>query len=141
MEKYYKRIPNPKELDAQKEHEILKKDVVDSLCLFLRQGLAYEGIKPVENIWDIKIDTADELGIVSSDRRIFLALLDLLAKVNNDVDNSLMKDVLENNRKITSQGVQREIVRSRAKEIINSILNDIGDSNFSLILDSWSGIL
>jgi hypothetical protein len=95
MEKYYKRIPNPKELDAQKEHEILKKDVVDSLCLFLRQGLAYEGIKPVENIWDIKIDTADELGIVSSDRRIFLALLDLLAKVNNDVDNSLMKDVLE----------------------------------------------
>ncbi|KAJ4788590.1 zinc finger MYM-type-like protein [Rhynchospora pubera] len=143
MEKYFKRIPNPAVLDEQKENAVLMKAVVDSIGLFLRQGWAYEGIDHgfVNDIWGIfREETVDEFGMLSSDRRMFVELLELLANVNKPVNNALTKDVSKYNRKLTSQAVQREIVRICAKETINSILSELGDSKFSLLLDGWVGV-
>ncbi|KAJ4770376.1 zinc finger MYM-type-like protein [Rhynchospora pubera] len=143
MEKYYKRILKPRELDEQKEHEVLMKAVVDSIHLFLCQGWAYEGIEEefVNDIWGrFRVETVDEFGMLSSDRRMFVELLELLGNVNKTIDNVLVKDVSMNNRKLTSQSVQREMVRICAKETINYIFSEIGDSKFSLMLDSWRGV-
>ncbi|CAN6555787.1 unnamed protein product [Malus baccata var. baccata] len=84
-----------------------------------RQGLAFRGNDESEH---------------SSNHGNFLELLQFLADHNEDVKAVTLKNAPENH-KLTSPYIQKDIVNACATETIKAIIEDVGTSLFSILID------
>ncbi|PIN08838.1 hypothetical protein CDL12_18585 [Handroanthus impetiginosus] len=105
--------------ELKKEYQIKLLTSIDCIRFLLCQGLAFCG--------------RDE-SLDSSNRRNFLELLSFLAN-HNDVTNEVVVGRMQKNLKLTSLVIQKDIVNVIACEIRNSIIKDLGDDYFAILVD------
>ncbi|KAL5562173.1 hypothetical protein UlMin_031920 [Ulmus minor] len=104
---------------TKKEYRIHLKASVDCVQFLLQQGLAFCGHDESDN---------------SLNQGYFLELLQFASSLNDDIRNVTLKNAPEN-IKLTSPDIQKDIVNVVAVEIVNIIIQDIGDSLFSILVD------
>ncbi|KAM2425494.1 hypothetical protein ACFX1W_022928 [Malus domestica] len=92
---------------------------IDCCRFLLRQGLAFRGNDESKH---------------SSNHGNFLELLQFLADHNEDVKAITLKNAPENH-KLTSPDIQKDIVNACATETIKAIIEDVGTSLFSILID------
>ncbi|XP_070679516.1 uncharacterized protein [Malus domestica] len=92
---------------------------IDCCRFLLRQGLAFRGNDESEH---------------SSNHGNFLELLQFIADHNEDVKAVTLKNAPENH-KLTSPDIQKDIVNACATETIKAIIEDVGTSLFSILID------
>ncbi|PIN23845.1 hypothetical protein CDL12_03425 [Handroanthus impetiginosus] len=105
--------------ELKKEYRIKLLASIDCIRFLLRQGLAFRG--------------HDE-SLNSSNKGNFLELLNFLAK-HNDVINEVVVGRMQKNLKLTSPDIQKDIVNAAACETRNSIIKDLGDDYFAVLVD------
>ncbi|XP_042410190.1 uncharacterized protein LOC121999598 [Zingiber officinale] len=92
---------------------------IDCIRFLVRQGLAFRGHDESTN---------------SLNHGNFLELLRFLADHNEDI-NRVALDNAPSNLKLTSPDIQKDIIRSIAYLTSNSILGDLGDELFTILVD------
>ncbi|XP_042455030.1 zinc finger MYM-type protein 1-like [Zingiber officinale] len=92
---------------------------IDCIRFLVRQGLAFRGHDESTN---------------SLNHGNFLELLRFLADHNEDI-NRVALDNAPSNLKLTSPDIQKDIIRSIAYLTTNSILGDLGDELFTILVD------
>ena len=92
---------------------------MDSIWFLLWQGLPFRGH-----------DESDD----SSNQGNFLERLQFLASHNQEIKGVTLKNALEN-LKLTSPNIQKDIVNVVVVETVNTIIEDIGDSLFFILID------
>ena len=92
---------------------------IDCIRFLLNQGLAFRGHDESEN---------------SDNQGNFLELLAFFSNHNNEVEAVVLKNAPENLR-LVSPAIQKDIVNAAAIEILNAIINDIGDKYFSILIN------
>ncbi|XP_042404572.1 zinc finger MYM-type protein 1-like [Zingiber officinale] len=92
---------------------------IDCIRFLVRQGLAFRGHDESTN---------------SLNHGNFLELLRFLADHNEDI-NRVPLDNAPSNLKLTSPDIQKDIIRSIAYLTTNSILGDLGDELFTILVD------
>ncbi|XP_057504798.1 uncharacterized protein LOC130788277 [Actinidia eriantha] len=92
---------------------------IDCIRFLLKQGLAFRGHDESED---------------SDNQGNFLELLEFLYNHNNEVEAAGLKNAPENLR-LVSLAIQKDIVNAAAIEILNVIINDIGDECFSILVN------
>ncbi|XP_042467416.1 zinc finger MYM-type protein 1-like [Zingiber officinale] len=92
---------------------------IDCIRFLVRQGLAFRGHDESTN---------------SLNHGNFLELLRFLADHNEDI-NRVALDNAPSNLKLTSPDIQKDIIRSIAYLTTNSILGDLGDKLFTILVD------
>ncbi|KAL4592042.1 hypothetical protein LXL04_005021 [Taraxacum kok-saghyz] len=92
---------------------------IDCIRFLLRQGLAFRGNNENET---------------SINRGNFIELLQFLADHNQSIEAVTLKNA-PLNLKLTSPDIQKDIVHAAAIETTKLIINDIGESFFSIIVD------
>ncbi|GFZ05583.1 General transcription factor 2-related zinc finger protein [Actinidia rufa] len=92
---------------------------IDCIRFLLKQGLAFRGHDESED---------------SDNRGNFLELLEFFSNHKNEVEVVVLKNTFEN-LKLVSPAIQKDIVNVAAIEILNVIINDIGDECFSILVD------
>ncbi|GMP74679.1 hypothetical protein CsSME_00032036 [Camellia sinensis var. sinensis] len=97
---------------------------VSCVKFLLRQGLAFHGHNESKN---------------SSNQGNFLELLKFLADHNEDVKVVTLSNA-QQNIKLTSPDIQKDIVNVAAFETINVIIRDLGDALFSILIDEAGDI-
>ncbi|XP_074323836.1 uncharacterized protein LOC141660747 [Apium graveolens] len=103
----------------KKEYRIRLGASIDCIRFLLRQGLALHGH-----------DESDE----STNQGNFLEFLKFLADHCKEIDAVVGKNA-PNNLKVTSPDIQHDIINASAVETINSIIGDLGDNLFSILID------
>ncbi|KAL5556649.1 hypothetical protein UlMin_038885 [Ulmus minor] len=104
---------------AKKEYRIRLKASVDCVRFILQQGLAFRGHDESDN---------------SLNQGNFLELLQFASSLNDDIRDITLNNAPEN-MKLTSPDIQKDIVNDVAVETVNIIIQDIGDSLFSILVD------
>ncbi|KAL5546388.1 hypothetical protein UlMin_006075 [Ulmus minor] len=104
---------------AKKDYRIRLKASVDCVRFLLHQGLAFYGHDESDN---------------SLNQGNFLELLQFASSLNDDIRNVTLKNAPEN-MKLTSPDIQKDIVNVVVIETVNIIIQDIGDSLFSILVD------
>ncbi|XP_049931919.1 uncharacterized protein LOC116247624 [Nymphaea colorata] len=66
---------------------------------------------------------------------IFIDLLKLFAKFSNEINDGVLKNALENN-KLIYPDIHKDIIKAVAMETRNAIVDELGDTFFSILLDS-----
>ncbi|KAL4586505.1 hypothetical protein LXL04_011141 [Taraxacum kok-saghyz] len=92
---------------------------IDCIRFLLRQGLAFRGNNENET---------------SINRGNFIELLQFLADHNESIEAVTLKNA-PLNLKLTSPDIQKDIVHAAAIETTKLIINDIGESFFSILID------
>ena len=92
---------------------------IDWIKFLLRQGLAFHGHDEYEG---------------SQNQGNFLELLRFLTDHNEDINIVVLNNAPEN-LKLTSPTIQREIINSISVEITNSIINEVGNEPFPILVD------
>ena len=93
--------------------------IIDCIRFLLRQGLAFRGNNENE---------------ASINRGNFIELLQFLADHNQSIEVVTLKNA-PLNLKLTSPDIQKDIVHAAAIETTKLIINDIGESFFSILVD------
>ena len=104
---------------AKKEYRIRLKASVDYVRFLLQEGLAFRGHDESDN---------------SLNQGNFLELLQFASSLNDDIRDVTLNNAPEN-MKLTSPDIQKDIVNAVAVETVNIIIQDIGDSLFSILVD------
>ncbi|KAL5557311.1 hypothetical protein UlMin_039547 [Ulmus minor] len=104
---------------AKKEYRICLKASVDCVRFLLQQALTFRGHDGSDN---------------SLNQGNFLELLQFASSLNDDIRDVTLNNAPEN-IKLTSPDIQKDIVNVVAVETINIIIQDIGDSLFSILVD------
>ena len=92
---------------------------IETFRFLLKQGLPFRGNDESED---------------SNNRGNFLELLELLANFNEKVASVVLKNAPEN-LKLTSPTIQKDIVNAAAMETLKSIIKDIADEPFVILVD------
>ncbi|KAL4032737.1 hypothetical protein IC575_005819 [Cucumis melo] len=109
---------------ARIDYRIRLGATIDCARFLLQQGLPFRGYDETE---DSKIQGN------------FLELLQWLCNHNKDIEAVSLKNAPEN-LKLTAPDIQKDIVNCIAVEIVNSIIQDIGDKLFSILIDESKDI-
>ncbi|KAK6125832.1 hypothetical protein DH2020_040428 [Rehmannia glutinosa] len=104
---------------AKDDYRIRLYSSVDCTRLLLQQGLAFRGHDESES---------------SRNPGNFRVLLKFLGDHNDIIKGVTLENAPKNN-KLTSPDIQRDLVSAFAAETINVIMNDLGDSLFSILVD------
>ncbi|KAF8387749.1 hypothetical protein HHK36_026404 [Tetracentron sinense] len=100
----------------QREYQVRLNASIDCIRLLLRRGLALCG--------------HDEFG----DQENFLELLRFLMDHNETIKSAVLQHAPEN-PKLTASDIQKDIMSVAAIEITNTIINEVGDSLFAILID------
>ncbi|KAL4028531.1 hypothetical protein IC575_011728 [Cucumis melo] len=117
---FLKRMSNQARIDYQ----IRLSATIDYDRFLLQQGLLFRGHDETEN---------------SKNQGSFLELLQWLYNHNKDIEVVSLKNAPEN-LKLTALDIQKDIVNCIVVEIVKSIIQDIGDKLFSILIDESKDI-
>ncbi|KAL0550039.1 hypothetical protein IC582_014535 [Cucumis melo] len=109
---------------ARIDYRIRLGATIDCARFLLQQGLPFCGHDETED---------------SKNQGNFLELLQWLCNHNKDIEVVSLKNAPEN-LKLTAPDIQKDIVNCIAVEIVNSIIQDIGDKLFSILIDESKDI-
>ena len=105
--------------EARIQYRIRLNASVDCARFLLRQGLAFRGDKEYEE---------------SSNRGNFLELYRFLADHNENIKATTLQNAPEN-LKLTAHDIQKDIVHALAIETTDTIIREMGDALFSILID------
>ncbi|XP_050941304.1 uncharacterized protein LOC127149563 [Cucumis melo] len=109
---------------ARIDYQIRLSATIDYDRFLLQQGLLFRGHDETEN---------------SKNQGSFLELLQWLYNHNKDIEVVSLKNAPEN-LKLTALDIQKDIVNCIVVEIVKSIIQDIGDKLFSILIDESKDI-
>ena len=109
---------------ARIDYRIRLGATIDCARFLLQQGLPFRGHDETED---------------SKNQGNFLELLQWLCNHNKDIEAISLKNAPEN-LKLAAPDIQKDIVNCIAVEIVNSIIQDIGDKLFSILIDESKDI-
>ncbi|KAL0556550.1 hypothetical protein IC582_005064 [Cucumis melo] len=109
---------------ARIDYRIRLGATIDCARFLLQQGLPFRRHDETED---------------SKNQGNFLELLQWLCNHNKDIEAISLKNAPEN-LKLTAPDIQKDIVNCIAVEIVNSIIQDIGDKLFSILIDESKDI-
>ncbi|KAK3199317.1 hypothetical protein Dsin_022732 [Dipteronia sinensis] len=104
---------------ARIQYRICLNASVDCARFLLRQGLAFRGDKEYEE---------------SSNRGNFLELYRFLADHNENIKATTLQNAQES-LKLTAYDIQKDIAHALVVETTNTIIREIGDALFSILID------
>jgi hypothetical protein len=114
-----------KQLEKQKrEYRIRLNASIDCIRFLQQQGLAFCGHNEYKGL---------------SNQENFRELLRFLTKHNKEIDKLVLKNAHENHQ-MTTLDIQKEIAHAAASETIDTILKDLGDSPFAILVDESCNI-
>ena len=98
--------------------------LIEAIRFILKQGLPFRGHNESKD---------------SDNRGNFLQLLEVLANFNEKVASVVLKNAHEN-LKLTFPTIKKNIVNAAAMETLKSIIKDIGDEPFSILVDEFRDV-
>jgi hypothetical protein len=109
-----------KQLEKQKrEYRIRLNASIDCIHFLQQQGLAFCGYDEYKGL---------------SNQENFCELLRFLTKYNKEIDKLVLENAHENHQ-MTALDIQKEIAHVAASETIDTILKDLEDSLFAILVD------
>ncbi|KAI3746066.1 hypothetical protein L6452_08485 [Arctium lappa] len=70
---------------------------------------------------------------------LFLGTLKLIGRTNSDIEKVILQNAPKNNQ-LTSPMIQKDLVTCFAEEVLKSIMGEIGDDVFALLVDESSDV-
>ncbi|PKU73046.1 hypothetical protein MA16_Dca019249 [Dendrobium catenatum] len=113
-----------KEERNRKDYRVMLTDAVDCVRFLLRQGLSFRGHDESSG---------------SENRGNYLELFDFLSNHNDEI-KKVFTAYSSSNLKLTSPKVQKEICFAAAAKTLISIMKDIGDSYYAILVDESSDV-
>ena len=104
---------------ARKDYRVRITTTLDCIRFLLCQGLAFRGRDETDN---------------SHNQGNFLELLRFLANHNKSINNVVL-DNAPGNSKVIAHDIHKDVVCAAVIETINTIIEDLGDGLFSILLD------